>query len=73
MKEVDGKLQFNVDVTSDFLRDESAYVELFKWLNERAEVSQEDLLKHLGLKKTKTEDTVIIRISKFQENPKPSG
>lgn len=73
VKEVDGKLQFNVDVTSDFLRDESAYVELFKWLNERAEVSQEDLLKHLGLKKTKTEDTVSLYRWNYVEDKKYPG
>ena len=72
-KEIDGKLQFNVDVTNDFLKDESDYEDLFDWLNERAEILQEDLLKHFGLKKTKKEDTVSLYRWNYAEDKKYPG
>lgn len=50
-KEVDGKLKTDVDVTTDFLPSEEAFVELFDWLNDRKEISQKLLLKYLVKKK----------------------
>ncbi|MGL6021722.1 MAG: hypothetical protein ACRC0A_01245, partial [Chitinophagaceae bacterium] len=37
-KEVDGKLKLDVDVTSEFLKDENDYVSLFEWLNDRKDI-----------------------------------
>lgn len=50
-KEVDGKLRTDVDVTSEFLSTEDAFVELFDWLYTRKEISQKALLKYLVKKK----------------------
>ena len=50
-KEVGGKLQTDVDVTSEFLPTEDAFVELFEWLNTRKEINQKVLLKYLVKKK----------------------
>ena len=51
-KFVEGKFRFDVDVTSEFLRTEEDYVELFDWLSQRKEIKQDDLLKYkpFGLK-----------------------
>ena len=51
-KFVEGKFRFDVDVTSEFLRTEEDYVELFGWLSQRKEIKQDDLLKYkpFGLK-----------------------
>jgi len=52
-KQVDGKLQTDVNVTSEFLKSEEEWVALFNWLNERKEVDQKAFLKYpaFGLKK----------------------
>ncbi|MDY6347827.1 MAG: HNH endonuclease domain-containing protein, partial [Bacteroidales bacterium] len=42
-KEVNGKLQTDVDVTNEFLKTEGDYVKLFEWLNDRASVKQDTL------------------------------
>lgn len=41
-----GRLRLNVDVTSQLLPTETAYVELFDWLNDKKEISQGALLKY---------------------------
>lgn len=50
---VDGKLFTDLDVTSEFLKDEYEIEALFRWLNERSEIKQDQLLKYpkFGLKK----------------------
>ena len=52
-KEVNSKLETDVDVTNEFLKDESDYTDLFDWLNDRKEVEQKAFLKYpkFGLKK----------------------
>jgi CRISPR-associated endonuclease Csn1 len=52
-KTLNGKLVTDVDVTSEFLKDEYEIESLFRWLNERNEIKQEQLLKYpkFGLKK----------------------
>ena len=50
-KEVGGKLRTDVDVTSEFLPTEDAFVELFEWLNTRKDINQKVLLKYLVKKK----------------------
>ena len=53
-KEMDDSIQYNVDVTSDYLPDEVSYVKLFDWLNERKEVKEDQLLRNFfNLKKDK--------------------
>ena len=52
-KNVDGKTYFDVDVTSDFLKNEEDYTNLFDWLNQQKSIKQEAFLKYIpfGLKK----------------------
>lgn len=44
-KEVNGRLQTDVDVTAEFLPTAEAYSDLFKWLNNKKEIKQDVLLK----------------------------
>lgn len=55
-KKTDGKQLTDVDVTADFLKDEEAYENLFRWLNNQKEIDQKTLLKYppFGLKKNIT-------------------
>lgn len=46
-KVVDGKLQTDVNVTADFLATEDDWIKLFDWLNDKKEIEQKPLLKHL--------------------------
>ena len=52
-KVVDGKLCVDVDVTSEFLKNENDIVDLFDWLNNRKEIDQKAFLKYepFGIKK----------------------
>lgn len=43
-KEVNGKLQIDVDVTAELLKSEDDYTELFDWLNTRKSIKQDTLL-----------------------------
>ena len=43
-KEVNGKLQIDVDVTAELLKSEDDYAELFDWLNTRKSIKQDTLL-----------------------------
>lgn len=52
-KNVDGKLQTDVDVTKELLKTEENYVKLFDWLNDRASIKQEMLLTYFEKKKDK--------------------
>ncbi|MGL4518660.1 MAG: type II CRISPR RNA-guided endonuclease Cas9 [Phocaeicola sp.] len=53
-KEVNGKLQLDVDVTSQFLPNREEYVKLFDWLSNRKEIKQDVLLNsYFNLKKPK--------------------
>ena len=49
----DGKLCLDVDVTSDFLKSEEDYTDLFDWLNRQKSIKQDAFLKYppFGLKK----------------------
>ncbi len=48
-KIVDGKQQYDVDVTNDYLKNEDDCVMLFEFLNERKDVDQKAFLKHFKL------------------------
>lgn len=52
-KEVDGRLQTDVDVTVDFLKTEGDYVALFEWLNDKGKIDQKSFLANpaFGIKK----------------------
>lgn len=59
-KSVNGWLYTDYDVTSEFLRSEEDYVALFKFLNDRSTISQDDLFsKHFNIKKPKGKDSVF--------------
>lgn len=45
-KEIDGKLQTDVNVTNDFMKSEEDWVALFDWLNNRKEIDQKAFLKY---------------------------
>lgn len=50
---VNGKLCLDVDVTSDFLKNEEDYTDLFDWLNRQKSIKQDSFFKCplFGLKK----------------------
>ena len=52
-KVADGKTCFDVDVTSEFLKNEDDYVNLFDWLSRQKSIKQETFLKYplFGLKR----------------------
>ena len=58
-KMVNSKLQSDVDVTSDFLKNEADYVALFDFLNNRKDVNQKAFLGYFGKQ---------IKISKYRWN-----
>jgi CRISPR-associated endonuclease Csn1 len=58
-KFVNGKLQSDVDVTSELLNNEDDYVALFEFLNDRKEVNQKSLLAYFGKH---------VKISKYRWN-----
>jgi len=49
-KEVDGKLQADVNVTSEFLKSEEDWTNLFDWLSSRKDVDEKAFLKYPGFK-----------------------
>ena len=50
-KDVNDKLQTDVDVTGEFLPDEDKRIELFDWLNDRKDITQDVLLSKFFKKK----------------------
>lgn len=54
-KVIDGKLCLDVDVTSNFLRNEDDYADLFDWLNNQKEIRQDSFFKCPLLKLKKDE------------------
>ncbi len=45
-KQINGKLQTDVDVTVEFINSTKSFVTLFEWLNEKREITQKDFLKY---------------------------
>ncbi|MBX9851364.1 MAG: type II CRISPR RNA-guided endonuclease Cas9 [Cytophagaceae bacterium] len=45
-KQVDGKLQTDVNVTGEFLQSEEDWINLYDWLNKRKEIDQKAFLKY---------------------------
>ena len=71
-KVVDGKLCLDMDVTSEFLKSEEDYTNLFDWLNRQKSVKQDSFLKCplLGLKKN---DTGKYRWNYVEDKPYPGN
>ena len=71
-KTVDGKLCLDVDVTSEFLKDEEDYTALFDWLNRQKSVKQDSFLRCplFGLKKN---DISKYRWNYVEDKPYPGN
>lgn len=70
--EMDGKLQTDIDVTSDFLRSEDEYVVLFDWLNDRPSIKQDTLLNsYFKIKKEKGKDQYPYRWNYVEDKEYP--
>ena len=71
-KTVDGKLCLDVDVTSEFLKDEEDYTALFDWLNRQKSVKQDSFLRCplFGLKKN---DIGKYRWNYVEDKPYPGN
>jgi len=54
--QISKKLETDVDVTSEFLKNDEDYLELFKWLNDRKDVDQKAFLKFPGFDLKKNAD-----------------
>ena len=69
-KVINGKASFDQDVTSEFLRSENDYTDLFDWLNKQKSLKQDDLLNYLGLKKNQTKN---YRWNYVEDKPYPGN
>ena len=71
-KEIDGKLQTDVDVTNEFLKTEDDYVNLFDWLNDRAGIKQDTLLNsYFKIKKQKGQEQYAYRWNYVEDKEYP--
>lgn len=71
-KNVDGKLQTDVDVTNELLKTEEDYVKLFDWLNDRASIKQDTLLNsYFKFKKEKGKDQYPYRWNYVEDKDYP--
>lgn len=71
-KEVDGKLQTDVDVTNEFLKTEDDSVNLFDWLNNRAAIKQDTLLNsYFKIKKQKGQEQYPYRWNYVEDKEYP--
>ena len=67
-----GKLQTDVDVTSEFLKTEDDYLKLFDWLNDRASIKQDTLLNsYFKFKKEKDKDQYPYRWNYVEDKEYP--
>lgn len=67
-----GKLQTDVDVTSEILQTEDDYVKLFNWLNDRSSIKQDTLLgSYFKLKKEKGKDKYPYRWNYVEDKEYP--
>lgn len=71
-KDVNGKLQTDVDVTNEYLETEEEYVKLFEWLNGRKSIEQDMLLKsYFKIKKEKGKDQYPCRWNYVEDKAYP--
>ena len=68
-RDIDGKLETDIDVTSEFLRSDDEYVAIFNWLNDRKEVDQKAFLKYSGFGLKKNAEN--YRWNYVEEKPYP--
>lgn len=67
-----GKLQTDVDVTSEILQTEDDYVNLFNWLNDRSSIKQDTLLSsYFKVKKEKGKDKYPYRWNYVEDKEYP--
>jgi CRISPR-associated endonuclease Csn1 len=67
-----GKLQTDVDVTAELLKNEDDYVALFDWLNDRASIKQDTLLNsYFKFKKEKGKDQYPYRWNYVEDKEYP--
>ena len=67
-----GKLQTDVDVTTEFLKTEDDYVNLFDWLNDRSSIKQDTLLNsYFKIKKEKGKDHYPYRWNYVEDKEYP--
>ncbi|WP_423129794.1 type II CRISPR RNA-guided endonuclease Cas9 [Gaoshiqia sp. Z1-71] len=64
-----GRLQTDIDVTDEFLKNEDDYVALVEWLNDRKDVDQKAFLKYPGFDMRK--NTVNYRWNYVEDKPYP--
>ncbi len=67
-----GKLQTDVDVTTELLKNEDDYVKLFEWLNDRNSIKQDTLLNsYFKIKKEKGKDKYPFRWNYVEDKEYP--
>lgn len=67
-----GKLQTDVDVTTELLKNEDDYVNLFEWLNDRSSIKQDTLLNsYFKIKKEKGKDKYPFRWNYVEDKEYP--
>jgi len=73
-KMIDGKLKTDVDVTSEFLKNEDDYVTLFEFLNKTKEIKQDTLFSnHFKIKKKKGEEKLSHRWNYVEDKEYPGN
>ena len=71
-KDINGKLNTDVDVTNEFLNTEDDYVDLFDWLNKTKEIKQDTLLSsYFKIKKKKGKDELSHRWNYVEDKEYP--
>ena len=71
-KMVDGSFKTDVDITSEFLKSEEDYVNLFEWLNDRVTIKQDVLLNsYFKLKKEKSKEQYPCRWNYVEDKEYP--
>jgi len=73
-KVIGGKLKTDIDVTSEFLKTEDDYVDLFDWLNKTKEIKQNTLLtSFFKIKKKKGEEILSYRWNYVEDKEYPGN
>lgn len=71
-KDINGKLQTDVDVTAEFLKSEEDIIKLFEWLNDRANIKQDTLLNsYFKIKKAKGQENYPYRWNYVEDKEYP--
>lgn len=67
-----GKLQTDVDITTEILKSEEDYIKLFNWLNDRSTIKQDTLLNsYFKIKKEKGKDKYPYRWNYVEDKEYP--